>query len=52
MTLRTFLYRLARLLGDLNAIHRGPRAIAKRIVRRALGRAGGKAINELVPPER
>ncbi len=52
MTLRTLLYRLARLLGDLNALHRGPRAVAKRMVRRALGRAAGKAINELVPPER
>jgi hypothetical protein len=52
VTLRSALYRLARLLGDLNALHRGPRAVAKRIVRRALGRAAGKAINEVVPPER
>ena len=50
--LRSFLYQLARLLGDINAIHRGPRAVAKRMMRRAVGRAAGKTINELVPPER
>lgn len=52
VTLRSALYRLARLLGDLNALQRGPRAVAKRIMRRALGQAAGKAIIEVVPPER
>lgn len=52
MTLRSALYRLARFLGDLNTLHRGPRASMKRLVRKALGRAAGKAINRIVPPER
>jgi hypothetical protein len=50
VTLRSTLYRLARLLGDLNALHHGPRAVAKRIVRRALGRTAEKAIKRLIPP--
>ncbi len=35
-----------------DGLHRGPCAVAKRIVQRAFGRAAGKAINELVAPER
>lgn len=35
---RGFLYSLARVLGDINAIQHGPKAIAKRIVNRAIGR--------------
>lgn len=30
VTLRSFLYRLARLVGNINALQRGPRTIAKR----------------------
>lgn len=34
-TIRSFLYSLASLLGDVNAISRGPQAIAKRVARKA-----------------
>lgn len=43
MTLRSFLYAFVRLLGDVNAIQRGPKAIGKRAVRKAAGRAYGRA---------
>jgi hypothetical protein len=46
--LRSFLYALARLLGDVQAVRRGPRAIGKRLARKALGRAAGRAINGLL----
>lgn len=37
-TLRTILYAIARLLGDLQALLRGPEAVGRRIQRRILGR--------------
>lgn len=39
---RGFLYLLAKLLGDLNAVKRG--TIGRRIARRAVGRATGRAM--------
>jgi hypothetical protein len=33
--LRSLLYRLARLLGDINAVERGPAAILRRLVRKS-----------------
>ncbi|AQS55696.1 hypothetical protein [Novibacillus thermophilus] len=42
---RGFLYTLARLLGDVNAVKKGK--IGKRIARRAAGRATGKALRNL-----
>jgi hypothetical protein len=45
---RSGLYTLARFLGDLNAISRGPKAIEKRVERRILGRAASRIINALV----
>jgi len=42
MTLRQLLYRLAALLGDFNAIKRGPRAIGKRMVRKVVYKEVGK----------
>jgi hypothetical protein len=42
---RGFLYWLARLLGDVNAVKRG--TVGKRIARRAAGRATGKALRKL-----
>jgi hypothetical protein len=45
---RSSLYRFARFLGDLQAISRGPRGVAKRMERRALGRVAGRFINRLV----
>lgn len=35
MKLRSWLYRIARLLGWVNATRRGPKSLAKRFVRRA-----------------
>ncbi len=36
--IRSLLYESARLLGDANAMSKGPEAIEKRIVRRVVGR--------------
>ncbi|MGI5876463.1 MAG: hypothetical protein ACOX6X_06575 [Dethiobacteria bacterium] len=45
---RGFLYALARLLGDLNAISSGsPTKIGKRAARRAAGKAAGKALRKI-----
>lgn len=48
MSLSRFLYRLARVSRDINAVSRGPRAFGKRAARKLLGRAAGKLINKLV----
>lgn len=42
---RGFLYWLARLLGDINAIKRGK--TGKRIMRRAAGRGTGKMLGKI-----
>jgi len=44
---RSLLYGLARLLGDINAVSRGPGAVAKRAVRRAAGKALGRVLGKL-----
>ncbi len=44
--IRSALYFLARVLGDVNAIRRG--RIAQRIVRRGVGRATGRVIGRLL----
>ena len=44
---RSFLYSLARLLGDITAISHGPRAIVKRIARRGAGKATGRMLGKL-----
>lgn len=36
--LRSFLYGLAKLLGDVQAVRRGPEAMVKRLARRQAGR--------------
>jgi hypothetical protein len=46
-SLRRLLYQLASLLGDVNAISKGPNAIAKRIVRKTVTRKAGKLMNRL-----
>ncbi len=38
MRLRSLLYKLARALGDANAVSRGPEHVVKRVVRRTAGR--------------
>ncbi len=45
--LRSFLYWLARLIGDLNAISRGPAAVNRRIRRRIAGKLGGRLFRRL-----
>jgi hypothetical protein len=42
---RSFLYQLARLLGDANAAKKG--RIGRRLVRRAAGRATGRGMRRL-----
>ena len=45
--MRSLLYALARAIGDWNAISRGPNATARRIGRKAAGRATGRILNSL-----
>lgn len=47
MKLTSWLYRLARLERDANAIAKGPEAIGARAVRKALMRRAGGLINRL-----
>ena len=44
MRIRSLLYWLARLLGDVNAVRRG--RIKQRIVRRVAGKAAGRALRK------
>lgn len=41
---RSVLYQSARLLGDANAVSRGPTAVEKRIVRRVVGKEVSKTL--------
>jgi hypothetical protein len=41
---RSFLYRLARLLGDVQAVRHGPEAVVKRLARRQAGRLTAKVL--------
>ena len=42
---RGFLYQMARLLGDVNAVKKG--RVGKRILRRSAGRMTGKGLGKL-----
>ncbi|MCM8899919.1 hypothetical protein KVG29_01615 [Caldicoprobacter algeriensis] len=44
---RSLLYGLARFLGDVQAISKGSRAVAKRVARRAAGRTTARALRKL-----
>ena len=44
---RSALYRLARILGDIEAARKGPRAIVMRVARRAAWRQAGKSIHRI-----
>jgi len=44
---RRMLYGLARFLGDIQAISKGPGAAAKRVARRAAGRATARVLRKL-----
>jgi hypothetical protein len=43
--LRSWLYRLARLLGDINAVRRG--RVGRSIARRAAGRGAGRILRRI-----
>lgn len=43
--MRSFLYRLARLLGDVNAVQKGQ--VARRVGRRAAGKVTGRILGRL-----
>jgi len=43
--MRSFLYTLARLLGDINAVKRG--RVGRRLGRRLVGRATGRGLGRL-----
>lgn len=43
---RGFLYTLARLLGDVNAVKKGK--VGKRVARRAAGKATGRTLGKLL----
>jgi hypothetical protein len=45
---RSFLYRLARVLGDVEAVSSGkPERVVKRVVRKAVHRSTGKLLRKL-----
>lgn len=46
--MRSLLYTLARLLGDAQAISKGPSAIARRVVRKAAWRGFGSIMNKVI----
>lgn len=49
-SLRSWLYLLARVLGDVEAVRRG--TIIQRLARRALYRRAGSIIQSIIPPKR
>ena len=44
---RGWLYWLARLLGDVSAVSKGPGAMSKRLARRAAGKGTGRLLGRL-----
>lgn len=47
MGLKSFLYKLLSISNDVNAIQKGPKAIGKRIGRKAVGRLAGKVMRRI-----
>jgi hypothetical protein len=45
--IRGWLYWLARFLGDVNAVQRGPHAIEQRVERRLVGKLAGRFLGKL-----
>ncbi|HWF83598.1 MAG TPA: hypothetical protein VG222_02060 [Vicinamibacterales bacterium] len=41
-------YRIGRILGDVQAVQHGPKAIAKRVERKWLGRLFGRVMRKVV----
>ena len=46
--LRSILYALARLLADVEAVERGPKAMERRFERRLVGKGAGRLMGKLV----
>lgn len=44
---RSALYGLAKLLGDVQAVSKGPEAIVKRVARKAAGKATARGLGKL-----
>jgi hypothetical protein len=42
--IRSMLYALARVLGDIQAVRRGPDAVAKRLARHSAGKVTGRML--------
>jgi hypothetical protein len=47
MKLKSLIYRLLSISNDLNAIQRSPKAIGRRIGRKAVGRLAGKVMRRI-----
>lgn len=45
---RTAFYRMARLLGDIQAALKGPGALLKRLLRKEVYKQAGKTINKVI----
>lgn len=45
---RRTLYKSARILGDIQAIRKGPKAILKRMIRKRAGRGLGRGLKRLL----
>ena len=48
MSFRSFLYRLASFLGDIQAIQKGPKAIVKRAIRKQATKTASSGINRFL----
>jgi len=46
MGIRSSLYKVARLMGDVNAVKKGK--VSKRVARRAAGKATGRTLRKLI----
>jgi len=46
MGLRSSLYKVARIMGDVNAVQKGK--VGKRVARRAAGKATGRTLRKLI----
>lgn len=44
---RSLLYGFARTIGDMEALGKGPEALARRLLRRAVGKATGRLFSKL-----
>ena len=47
MSIRSWLYAVARFMGDVNAVKKGPKATGKRVARRLVWKATGRLLGKL-----